>query len=213
MSQKPKQPRMDFVESARERVASGFYEHGDPIEVTVNRVLVALKTAQDCPVGEGNAYRDAITELIALNLGNVVDHELIGIESRVPGGRVDAALPLCVENLGQRPLWQYWCREYRVDSIVIEAKNWQKEVGPEAFDQTLRYVTLGKWGRLGMLVSRYGFSQGAIEVLAALVTTRKSLILPLTEAHLEHWSLHCQSPTAKDRFLRQVKNKLVQAAR
>lgn len=194
------------------KIEAGDYSHPDVLDVTVERLLTVLRELDACPQGVGEPFHDLAVEAIALNLGDLVDHAPQDRERRVRKRRLDHALPLRLENLGGRSTWGIWQREYRVDSIIVEVKNYKETVGCAAVDQLLGYLASCRRGRLGMLVSRHGFSTGAMDHMACLAGAGTCLILPLTVKSLRDWSLGCYTPLEKDGFLRQIKNDLVRAA-
>ncbi len=140
----------------------------DHLEAAIDCVQLALAAFRECPVGKAGRFRDLATLLIALKLDEVVDFDFVQPETTLPGGRADAELPLRTEKLGcpDYYLWRDWQRRFDVRWLLVEAKNWQRPVGPSAVSQTRDNLLAGRRGRLAMLVSRSGFSPGARKRLA-----------------------------------------------
>lgn len=181
-------------------------------EAALDCVQVALAAFRSCPAGHPQRFRDLATVLIALNMGEVVDYDLIQTESMLPGGWADAELPLCTERLGcpDHYLWRDWQRRFDVRCLLIEAKNWRRPVGPLAVAQTRDNLLAGRRGRLAMLVSRSGFSPGARKRLSEVAKSGDQLILPLSRSDLEAWAM-CETLHESMQFLRRKETMLVQA--
>ncbi|HPF41492.1 MAG TPA: hypothetical protein P5081_18695 [Phycisphaerae bacterium] len=201
--------RPEKIAIARARLAAGYYETPGAISRTVDQMLVEFDR---CPVGEGDPYRDLAANLIAGNLPDIADVQDLDFESRVTGGRVDAILPLRLESLPGSGLWGCWQREYKIDSILVESKNYSKCVGNSAVDQTLRYIMITKRGNFAFLVSRSGFSTGARRTVSDLARHCNILILPFSHNELKSWCDSSLSQIEKDRILRVKRNDIYRMA-
>ena len=180
---------------------------GTSTELTASLVSALRK----CRVGAGAQFRDISVGLICRNLGDIVDREYVRTEFPLPGGRGDAELPVCTENLTNYPLWADYQRRYDIRSIIIEAKNTRKQASTDSVAEIAGNIRIRNRGRFGFLISRSGFSKGAYRRLAAIAASSETLIIPLAKSDLEVWSA-LQRPTESMRFLRRKETELLQAS-
>lgn len=173
--------RNDRVTRCRARIAAGYYDSPAVLaRILGPRVLNAVLSDLDkCPVGDGNTYRDLAAEFLSRCLGDVVDEPMVSTEFNAAGGRGDIDLPLRLEALADHPLWLTWAQRYDVNCIVVEAKNEAAKTDTAAVQQIASYLELAGRGRLGMIVSRRGFTANAMEQMSEIAKRGKSLILPI----------------------------------
>lgn len=179
-------------------------------ERTLNQILLDI---DGCPVGNGHKYRDLVAETLSKCLGDVVDVPLSLCEFPVSGGRGDIQLPLKIEVLQGRPLWQHWAHRYGIRSIIVESKNEKTQASVEDVSQLAGYLDQSGLGRFGILVARMGFSKNAVANLSAMARRGERLIIPI--AHDQFRELGKASKkgmTATMEYLRRQETLLLQAA-
>ncbi len=129
------------------------------------------------------------------------------------GGFGDIAIPLRLERLSKYPLWESWQRKFDIKSIVAEAKNTRMEAGVPAVQQILSYLVTGRRGRFGLLVSRSGFTDNAIEQMQAVADINQYLILPCNGDDLLYLaSKRREASEQVMEFFRRKETLLIQAA-
>ena len=146
----------------------------------------ALLDLKRCPVGAGDRYRDIVADVFVRSLDQLVDVSLMRKEFSCKGGRGDFELPLRIENLSRFALWDKWCEKYDIMSIIVEVKNKKSQAAPRDVAQILSYIGTANLGRFGILVSRSGFRQSAMEQLRAISAKKQFLVLPFEQKDLEY---------------------------
>jgi len=174
-----------------------------------------LADIERCGIGDGPFYERLAAATLIKSLGDLVDLSLVRTRFPCGGGFGDIELPICLELLSgpKYRLWERWQIMFRVKSIMVECKNMRRRAGVGEVAQLLTYMVTARRGRLGMLVSRSGFSKNALHRLARIADGDEYLILPLDGEDLQHLA-------TKDRrnarevmtFFRQKENMLVRAA-
>jgi hypothetical protein len=174
------------VTRARSLLESGFYD--DPrlysdylTRSALDRLLTDIN---NCPIGDGNRYRDIVAETLVRTLRQIVDTPFVQKEFQCHGGRGDIELPLRSEVLPKFPVWEKWSNCFAIRCVVIECKNLSKPASVGDIHQALSYLVTGDRGRFGMVVARNGFSSPARQQLAAIARTNYYLILPLSSDDL-----------------------------
>jgi hypothetical protein len=203
------------VERARTRIEQGCYDSPAVIDsiLASRRLDRILNDLERCPIGEGHAYRDLVAEALANCLSDVVDVPLVRREVAVEGGRADIELPLRIEALEGLPLWRQWVQAYRLRSIMVETKNEKNQAVVADVSQLTAYLSQGSFGRLGMLVTRRGFTANAMRSLAATAKRGEFLIIPMTQEHLQGMAVASEIGSgATTEFLRRRATLLLQAA-
>lgn len=202
------------VSRARSLVESGAYDDSEIFADFLSRgVDHLLDDLQNCPVGDGNRYRDIVAETLATVFSEIVDVSLIQREFPCQGGRGDIELPLRSEVMPQFPVWSQWHARYSVHSVVVECKNLDEPAAVGAVQQVLAYLVTGGRGGLGLVVARNGFTAPAMKQLVSIARTERYLILPLSNDDLRQL---VQATTAGDpcamTFLRRKQALLTQAS-
>jgi hypothetical protein len=141
-----------------------------------------------------------------------VDQALAREEFACSGARGDAELPIRIERLTDYPLWARWCDEYGIKSLVLEVKNMASPARVRDIQQTLAYLVVAKLGRLGMVVSRAGFTRAAIKYLGAIAQSDRYLILPLAHEELRDLAYVSSRAGACMAYLRRKATVLQRAA-
>jgi hypothetical protein len=88
-----------------------------------------------------------------------------------------------VQNTG-KDFWKELRSDYDAKNIVFEFKNLTKEFGKEELIQTSNYLKKKSLGKVGMIFSRKGLTEGGYEEQRDLLIHDKKLILVLTENDL-----------------------------
>lgn len=138
-----------------------------------------------CPIGEGLLYEHFVVDAIGKILAGLVDTKCVLLHGACQGGEYDMEFSFCTENLHKFPFWNPWYYEYVIRAILIETKNKKEKVGPDASRQIKGYIDGNKTGRFGMLVSRNGFTPGAMKELNFYAKHENCLILPIEHRHLK----------------------------
>lgn len=186
MQSSRKQVRQQKIDQAKRRIADGFYDSARVLDqiFRARRLDVILRDLDAIPIGDGNAYRDGVAELLSKCLHEVVDVPMVNTEFACHGSRGDIELPLKIEVLPDYPLWQIWANRYDAMSIIVEAKNEKGKTDSGAVRQIHSYLNLARRGRLGFLVSRAGFTANAMDQLTHVAAGGANLILPFTHQDL-----------------------------
>ncbi len=145
---------------------------------------ILMKLLDDCPVGEGSIYENLVMDTIALILAGIIDSTLVRQQVPIEGGFCDIEFPICTEVINEYPLWEKWCAQYQVISILVEVKNKQKKATYEDVSQLEGYLSGGQLGHLGILASRSGFTKGALSSISSYAN-KSVLILPISHKDLK----------------------------
>jgi len=178
--------RRGRIKNARARIEAGYYDAPVVLDAILSprrldRILAELNL---CKIGDGNDYRDLVTESLSKILGDVVDSALSRTEIPATGGRADIELPLRTEALDRFPLWDRWAKKYEIHSILIEVKNEKTPATFRDVNQLAGYFSSTKLSQFGILVARSGFSRNAYESMASKARDGDSLIIPLRHNEL-----------------------------
>jgi hypothetical protein len=61
------------------------------------------------------------------NIDDLIDSTIARQQIPIEGGFCDIEFPICTEVVNKYPLWDKWCDQYNVTSILVEVKNMKKE--------------------------------------------------------------------------------------
>ena len=101
----------------------------------------------------------------------------------IEGGFCDIEFPICTEVVNKYSLWDKWCDQYNVTSILVEVKNMKKKAAYEDVNQLGGYLSVGDWGHFGIIVSRSGFAISAKSAIRSLAK-KNVLIMPISHEDL-----------------------------
>jgi len=138
-----------------------------------------------CNVGDGDLYESMVMDVIGRILSGIVDCELARQQVPVAGGFCDIEFPICTEIPHGHRLWYEWIRYYEMRSLLVEVKNMAEKASYEDVSQLQGYLSGARMGRLGVLVSRSGFTSPALSRMSALASAHELLILPLDHDELK----------------------------
>jgi len=145
---------------------------------------ILIKLLDLCPVGDGTLYENLVMDSFAKILSGIVDITLARQQVLIKGGFCDIEFPICTEVVDKYPLWNKWCDQYNVTSLLIEVKNMKYQASYEDVNQLGGYLSVGDCGHLGVLASRNGFTKGAMSVIRSLAKNN-ILILPICHEDLK----------------------------
>lgn len=174
------EPRYRLVWSWRQFLASGIYDccEEEYAALAASR-MAAWRVLDAVPRGQGKPYQDNGGNLLADCLDGIVDKRRTRKERRTSGRRIDLEMPIRTERLANYPLWDIWADRYHIRSILAEFKNLTKDrATPDHVGQLGDYLRSRKRGRLGILVSRTGFTRKAMQALHGMAEDGDYLILP-----------------------------------
>ncbi len=157
------------------------------VEPGIRALLEEARSTQYGPK-YGLAYGAVLAKLIPECLGRVVNQATVRVEARASGGWIDFVMPLRLAVLGEYPLWQAWRDDYAIRKIIVEAKSLRTRAGSDDVGQVIRYQETADLGRCAFLVSRNGFTSGAMGQLRKFARGRERLILPFAEEDLHDLS-------------------------
>ena len=162
--------KADRLERIRARLGAGIYDElaeelGEWLAWSPDSAL--LDDFMRIPVGQryGNVYRDKGGELLAQNLGCVLDWTRHTKEPRVAGRKLDLEVPLRLERINCFPPWPVWAARYDIRAVVVEFKNLKSPATSGHVGQLAHYLTIAKRGRFGILVSRNGVTADAMDTM------------------------------------------------
>lgn len=144
---------------------------------------ILIKLLNICPIGDGELYENLVMDSLAKILYGIVDSTIARQQISIEGGFCDIEFPICTEVVDKYPLWDKWCVQYNVKSILVEVKNMKKKAAYEDVNQLGGYLGIGDWGRLGIIVSRSGFSISAESAIRSLAK-KNVLIMPISNEDL-----------------------------
>lgn len=200
------------------REKNGFYDrHYDSIlrEIiccATKRAAELMRELDECLLGEGDSYRDAVFEASKFFFGEIIHKEFSTCERRSKGGRIDIELPFMPNMLYKYPFWKPWYYEYKIRSILIEVKNTQKSNYTDGI-QLQGYLTSAKRGRFGILVTRSRFTKDTLLNLRSYTEDNNGLILPVNNTDLkELLRLSTQDPSSVVSYLSEKEKELLHVA-
>jgi hypothetical protein len=202
------------VTRARALLDAGFYDDDQILSdlMSSKGTAALLRDLDNCPVGDGHRYRDLAAESLTFAMGDIADAAFTRKEAPSCGGRFDVEIPLKTEQIPAASLWSRWCPKYRIRSLIVESKNTAAETDVRDVQQLLSYLVTGRRGRLGILVSRHGFSRGSRKLLSEIALSEEFLFLPLAHGDLKRLTKSRAEPGNRvERLLRQKETALVQA--
>ena len=93
---------------------------------------------------------------------------------------IDILLPFRPDMISQAPLWEPWYYKYKIRSILIEVKDYgTKQNNICSSTQMQSWLTDAKRGKLGIVISRTGFSRKILKSLRSFTEEGNGLILPI----------------------------------
>jgi hypothetical protein len=125
------------------------------------------------------AFRDVSVSMLVRGLGPAIEIPLVRREVPAGPGRADFELPLRRGASCKFPVLSEWARDYRLTSIVGEAKNYSAPCGLESVRQALDYLNTLSFGRVAIIVARNGFDASAKSRIGDAVRKENTLLLPL----------------------------------
>lgn len=144
---------------------------------------ILIKLLNICPIGDGELYENLVMDSLAKILHGIIDSTIARQHVFIEGGFCDIEFPICTEVVDKYPLWDKWCDQYNVKSILVEVKNMKKKVAYEDVNQLGGYLSVGDWGHLGIIVSRNGFARSAESAISSLAK-KNILIMPISHDDL-----------------------------
>ena len=145
---------------------------------------ILIKLLKSCPIGDGELYEHLVGDSIAKILYGIVDSAIAGQQISIGEGFCDIEFPICTEVIDKYPLWDRWCDQYNVKSILLEVKNMKKKAAYEDINQLEVYLRDGDFGKLGIIVSRSGFARSADSTIRS-IAKKGILIIPISHEDLQ----------------------------
>jgi len=203
--------RHDKMTIAKGLADAGFYDTGMFKEAVTPEVVERIANDLECfPIGEASIYGALTMGVMKAFLRGLIDWDSAGRRS-LQTSQIDIELPINPEALQKYPLWQHWCRQYAVKSIIIETKNNRCRAKPEDVQRLKSSLDVADKGRFGMLISRSGFSRSSTKILRKYACDDQVLIVPINHNDLRMLlRLSMQDQLEAMSFLRRKETLLLQ---
>jgi hypothetical protein len=192
------------------RSLTDLYEIGEELHRMSIRAL--LKALGRCPATGSAVYIPLMINVMERSLGPVVAWYDPRANSAKQYSCGVIELPIRTDSLEDFPLWQTWAERYGIECIALEAKNETTRATPDDVKHLKSYLDRAQRGRLGILVSRSGFTRDAMKRIQTYVQADQALILPLRHADLKRLlKLRALGPSEVMHFLHQKEASLIGA--
>lgn len=99
--------------------------------------------------------------------------------------------------------WAFLRSRYHADYIVVDAKNYNKQVTKKEVLQIANYLKFHGTGLFGMIISRNGISQGALYTIREVWAIDKKLIIVLQDNEIEQMLLEKLTKREPENVIRQ----------